>query len=106
MIEVHAAQPRPARRRSPRRSAASTTATRRSTRPPAASRVGVDAAGDGLMAALRSLDAAGVEIDDIALRQPTLDEVFLALTGRPTDDDTTDATRRCARPEPRKETLP
>jgi hypothetical protein len=25
--------------------------------------------------------AAGVELDDIALRQPNLDEVFLALTG-------------------------
>src|SRR5262249_36571262 len=44
--------------------------------------VGVATAGDGLMAAMRSLEAAGVEIDDIALRQPTLDEVFLALTGQ------------------------
>ena len=44
--------------------------------------VGVDGAGDPLIAAIRSLDATGVEIDDIALRQPTLDEVFLALTGR------------------------
>jgi len=39
-------------------------------------------AGGGLTAAISSLDAAGVEIDDIALRQPPLDEVFLALTGR------------------------
>jgi ABC-2 type transport system ATP-binding protein len=39
---------------------------------------------------VRALDATGVEIDDIALRQPTLDEVFLALTGRAatTDDET------------------
>jgi ABC-2 type transport system ATP-binding protein len=44
--------------------------------------VRVDAGRDGLPAALRSLDAACVEIDDIALRQPTLDEVFLALTGQ------------------------
>ena len=35
-----------------------------------------------LVAAVRSVEASGVEIDDIALRQPTLDEVFLALTGR------------------------
>ena len=28
-----------------------------------------------------------VDIDDIGLRRPTLDEVFLALTGRPTTDD-------------------
>jgi ABC-2 type transport system ATP-binding protein len=44
--------------------------------------VRVDARHEGLTAALTSLDAAGVEIEDISLRQPTLDEVFLALTGR------------------------
>jgi ABC-2 type transport system ATP-binding protein len=49
--------------------------------------VNVDGAGDRLMAALRSLEAAAVEIDDVALRQPTLDEVFLALTGRLATDD-------------------
>jgi ABC-2 type transport system ATP-binding protein len=32
--------------------------------------------------AVRRLDAAGVGIDDIALRTPTLDDVFLTLTGR------------------------
>jgi ABC-2 type transport system ATP-binding protein len=41
-------------------------------------------AGDGLKAAVGALDAAGVAVDDIALRQPTLDEVFLALTGHST----------------------
>jgi ABC-2 type transport system ATP-binding protein len=40
----------------------------------------------GLLAALRALDGRGVAIDDIALRRPTLDEVFLTLTGRPADD--------------------
>ena len=30
---------------------------------------------------VRALDAAGVVIDDIALRRPTLDDVFLTLTG-------------------------
>ena len=49
--------------------------------------VGVDAGTGPLREALRSLDAAGVEVDDVALRPPTLDEVFLALTGRPVDDD-------------------
>jgi ABC-2 type transport system ATP-binding protein len=44
--------------------------------------VGVDAGGERLMTALRSVESAGVEIEDIALRQPNLDEVFLALTGR------------------------
>jgi ABC-2 type transport system ATP-binding protein len=31
----------------------------------------------------RALHAAGVDVEDIALRRPTLDEVFLHLTGRP-----------------------
>ena len=44
--------------------------------------VGVDSDRAPLVSALRSVEAAGVEIDDITMRQPTLDEVFLALTGR------------------------
>jgi ABC-2 type transport system ATP-binding protein len=35
-----------------------------------------------------ALAAAGLEIEDMGLRQPTLDEVFLTLTGSPADDDT------------------
>ena len=31
--------------------------------------------------AVRALEAAGIEAEDIALRRPTLDEVFLDLTG-------------------------
>jgi ABC-2 type transport system ATP-binding protein len=38
-----------------------------------------------LALAMRLLDDAGVPVGDIALRHPTLDEVFLALTGQPTD---------------------
>jgi ABC-2 type transport system ATP-binding protein len=44
--------------------------------------VGVEAGTDRLRDALRSLDAAGAVVDDVALRPPTLDEVFLALTGQ------------------------
>jgi ABC-2 type transport system ATP-binding protein len=33
---------------------------------------------------VRALDDAGIAVEDITLRRPTLDEVFLALTGRPT----------------------
>jgi ABC-2 type transport system ATP-binding protein len=44
----------------------------------------VDTGRDELVAALRSLNDARVELEDIALRQPNLDEVFLALTGAPT----------------------
>ncbi|NLU81721.1 ATP-binding cassette domain-containing protein [Rhodococcus sp. HNM0569] len=32
---------------------------------------------------LRRIDVAGIELADIALRRPSLDDVFLALTGRP-----------------------
>ncbi|MFE1784953.1 ATP-binding cassette domain-containing protein, partial [Streptomyces sp. NPDC059506] len=31
---------------------------------------------------IRELDARGVELDDIGLRRPTLDDVFMSLTGR------------------------
>ena len=40
---------------------------------------------------VRALDDAGVVVEDIALRRPTLDEVFLALTGRPQRSGTEDA---------------
>ena len=35
-----------------------------------------------LTEALRAIEAAGIEAEDVALRRPTLDEVFLQLTGR------------------------
>jgi len=46
-------------------------------------RVTVSAGGGAaaLTAAVRELDAAGVVVEDIALRRPTLDDVFLQLTG-------------------------
>jgi len=31
---------------------------------------------------VRDLDVAGIALDDLALRRPTLDDVFLSLTGR------------------------
>jgi ABC-2 type transport system ATP-binding protein len=37
--------------------------------------------------ALAELSRAGVAVTDFALGQPSLDEVFLALTGRPVEDD-------------------
>jgi ABC-2 type transport system ATP-binding protein len=37
-------------------------------------------------AAVRALDQFGLAVDDIALRRPTLTEVFLALTGKPMED--------------------
>jgi ABC-2 type transport system ATP-binding protein len=50
--------------------------------------VPVSSHGGILTQAIRELDAAGVEVDDIGFRRPTLDEVFLALTGKPASDET------------------
>jgi len=36
--------------------------------------------------ALRRLDAAHIVLDDVGLRRPTLDDVFLSLTGHPTEE--------------------
>jgi ABC-2 type transport system ATP-binding protein len=59
-----------------------------------------------LMAALRRLDEAGIAITDVGLRRPTLDDVFLTLTGhvaepspRP-DGDRTDADAAAAAASP------
>jgi ABC-2 type transport system ATP-binding protein len=40
-----------------------------------------------LMEALRRLDAADITVLDVALRRPTLDDVFLSLTGHASEDD-------------------
>ncbi len=40
-----------------------------------------------LVDAIRLLDLDGIEIADIALRRPTLDDVFLALTGHGAEDE-------------------
>jgi ABC-2 type transport system ATP-binding protein len=34
---------------------------------------------------VRALDEAGIEVDDVEIRQPSLDDVFFSLTGHPTD---------------------
>ena len=41
--------------------------------------------------ALAEISKSGVVVTDFALGQPSLDEVFLALTGRPTEAENTDA---------------
>ncbi|MFI7116934.1 ATP-binding cassette domain-containing protein [Amycolatopsis sp. NPDC049868] len=41
---------------------------------------------------VRKLDEAGITADELALRLPSLDEVFLALTGKKADESTKDAT--------------
>ena len=42
--------------------------------------------GPAVLAAVRLLDAEGVDVQSIAVRQPTLDDVFLQLTGRSVDE--------------------
>lgn len=43
--------------------------------------------GQLLATVVRDLDAAQVSLDDLALRRPTLDDVFLALTGRAASEE-------------------
>ncbi|TGA90688.1 ATP-binding cassette domain-containing protein [Streptomyces sp. MZ04] len=61
---------------------------------------------------IRELDARGVEIDDIGLRRPTLDDVFLSLTGHVAEVDEANGNGNGngggdgvedAKPEPQKE---
>lgn len=55
----------------------------------ATGRLSIPAAGSGtLLAVVRALDAAGLEPDDLELRKPTLDDVFLSLTGHAAEADT------------------
>ena len=49
-------------------------------------RVRLDTGTDRVFAALRPLDDTGIAIDEVSVRQPTLDEAFLALTGAPQED--------------------
>ncbi len=65
---------------------------------PATRRVAV-AAPEGaqlLPAVVRALDEAGITVEDITLRRPTLDEVFLALTGHSTSTSETDTKEKVA----------
>jgi ABC-2 type transport system ATP-binding protein len=48
--------------------------------------VGVASGRTALVDAVRLVESSGIEVEEIALRQPNLDEVFLALTGQPPED--------------------
>jgi ABC-2 type transport system ATP-binding protein len=50
--------------------------------------VAVDTGVEALTKALRELDDAGIVLDDVGLRRPTLDDVFLNLTGHVAEDGT------------------
>jgi ABC-2 type transport system ATP-binding protein len=49
-------------------------------------RVSVRERDGAIMEAVRRLDEAGVGVEDLALRRPTLDDVFLALTGHAAEE--------------------
>jgi ABC-2 type transport system ATP-binding protein len=50
-------------------------------------RVAVRGRSGAMVEAVRRLDDAGIGVDDVAMRRPTLDDVFLALTGHGARED-------------------
>jgi ABC-2 type transport system ATP-binding protein len=60
--------------------------------------IGVGGRGsDALVDTVRALDAAGVVTRDLALRRPSLDDVFLALTGHAAEEEDQPGGRRRGR---------
>jgi ABC-2 type transport system ATP-binding protein len=47
----------------------------------------VDHGARALPAVVRTLDAEGIEVESLAVREPSLDDVFLTLTGHATSED-------------------
>jgi ABC-2 type transport system ATP-binding protein len=67
--------------------------------------VGVGGRGsDALIDAVRALDAAGLQTRGLALRRPSLDDVFLALTGHAAEEEEQNGKRRRSRRSKRDET--
>jgi ABC-2 type transport system ATP-binding protein len=50
----------------------------------------------GLAEAVRHFDAAGLEVTDLSLRRPTLDDVFLTLTGHVAEETADNTTEKAA----------
>jgi ABC-2 type transport system ATP-binding protein len=46
--------------------------------------------------AIRKLDSVGVAVDDIVLHRPTLDDVFIALTGHAVEEDVPEEEKEAA----------
>jgi ABC-2 type transport system ATP-binding protein len=54
-------------------------------------RVALSDGAKAVLETLRNIDASGIEPVSFALHEPTLDDVFLSLTGRPSQDATAEA---------------
>lgn len=52
---------------------------------------------------IRDLDGDGIEIDDIGLRRPTLDDVFISLTGHAAEEAESTEGTDAAKPAGKKE---
>jgi len=66
--------------------------------------VGVGGRGsDALVEAVRALDAAGVATTGLALRRPSLDDVFLTLTGHAAEEEEPSGRKRGGRGRRRAE---
>ena len=66
-------------------------------------RLTVEQGEQALPSLLRVLDAAGITLASINLSRPTLDDVFLTLTGRSLRDDSPDGARQASEAEPEPE---
>jgi ABC-2 type transport system ATP-binding protein len=40
---------------------------------------------------IRALDSGGISVDNLELHQPSLDDVFFALTGHPSDESSSES---------------
>ena len=88
VIEVHPHARRPTSTRWPRCWPRSPPSRPAPTATPTASPPRSTAAPTSWPRVVRLLDERQIPVDDIGLRRPTLDEVFLALTGQPIDEPT------------------
>ena len=64
--------------------------------------VPVTTGSDALVAAVRALDAQSVPIDDLGLRRPSLDDVFLSLTGHVAEETRTERAEPSGQAPPRE----
>ena len=88
-----ASRTRPASPRPPRRSPAWRSARSRTSTPPSARSASPSADPGASSEAIRRLDARHLALVSVELQQPSLDDVFLTLTGRPAEEPTLDRTR-------------